>query len=319
MQDTVSETQARLTAEEGDVAPCGASLGPLGPALHDEEGAHVPAGLPPVVDAHVHLFPERMFAAMWRWFDQHGWPIRYKLQSEQIVEFMRQRGVERFVALHYAHKPGIARSMNEAMSALVQHHPQVIGTATVMPGEPEAAAILEAGFQAGLRGAKLHCHVQGLAVDDDSMHELYEVAVRHDRPMVVHAGREPRSAGYRVDPHTICSADRTERVLRAHPRLRLCIPHLGADELEAYESLLERYDNLWLDTTMMLAEYFPFRPNARMLTVRPERILYGTDFPILPYAWDRELRKLEGYGLRDETLAGILGANALRLFAPDSG
>lgn len=303
-----------MTTNDPILTPCVASLGPLGRALDDPEGSTVPAGLPPVVDAHVHLFPDRMFEAMWRWFDRHGWPIRYKMHSEQVIGFMREHGVGRFVALHYAHKPGIARAMNRAMAELVAAHPHIIGTATVMPGEPDAVAILEEAFALGLAGVKLHCHVQAIAADNDAMHPLYEVAARHGRPVVVHAGREPRSAGYRIDPHTICDAERTARVLTMHPQLRLCVPHLGADEFEAYERLLERHDNLWLDTTMALAEYFPVRPRARMLTVRPERILYGTDFPILPYAWDRELRKLEDHGLADDALAGVLGANALALY-----
>jgi uncharacterized protein len=105
-----------------------------------------------------------------------------------------------------------------------------------------------------------------------------------------------------------------EWVLKEHPTLKLCIPHLGADEFDAYERLLERYDNLWLDTTMALASYFPFTPPRRLLEVRPGRILYGTDFPHLPYAWDRELKQLLALGLGDEVEAAILGQNALALF-----
>ena len=78
-------------------------------------------------------------------------------------------------------------------------------------------------------------------------------------------------------------------MLKDHPTLKLCVPHLGADEFDAYARLLERYDNLWLDTTMAVAGYFPMALPARLLHVRPERILYGTDFPNIPYAWDREL------------------------------
>lgn len=297
-----------------ELSPCGADHPPLGPALHDEEGPAVPAGLPPVVDAHVHLFPPALFEAIWRWFDRHGWPIRYKLHSEQVLAFLRARGVRQIVALHYAHKPGIARAMNRMMAELAAAHPEVIATATVMPGEPGAVEILEEAFALGLAGVKLHCHVQALAADDDAMHPLYEVAARHGKPVVVHAGREPKSIAYKVDTHSICSADRVEAVLRAHPTLQLCVPHLGADEYEAYERLLERHDNLWLDTTMTLAEYFPKRPSRSLLTVRSERILYGTDFPNLPYAWDRELRKLDAYGLDEEQTAGVLGANALRLY-----
>ncbi|HZI08906.1 MAG TPA: amidohydrolase, partial [Myxococcus sp.] len=72
------------------------------PALQDEEGPRLPEGLPPVVDSHVHLFPDRVFEAVWRWFDQYGWPIRYKLHTPQVVSFLLSRGVSRVVALHYA-------------------------------------------------------------------------------------------------------------------------------------------------------------------------------------------------------------------------
>jgi predicted TIM-barrel fold metal-dependent hydrolase len=57
------------------------------------------------------------------------------------------------------------------------------------------------------------------------------------------------------------------------------------------------------------------RPLA-MLRAFPERILYGSDFPNLPYAWDRELATLAGLDLPEPALAAILGGNALRLFAP---
>lgn len=297
-----------------ETAPCAADLRALGPALDDQAGLAVPAGLPPVLDAHVHLFPAPLFDAIWRWFDRHGWPIRYKLYSEEVIAFLRARGVTRLVALHYAHKPGIARAMNVAMAELARAHPEIVATATVMPGEPEAPAILAEGFALGLTGVKLHCHVQALAADADAMHALYEVAERHGQPVVVHAGREPKSAAYPVDPYAICSADRIEGVLSAHPGLQLCVPHLGADEFDAYEKLLLRYDNLWLDTTMALADYFPARPPERLLRARPERLLYGSDFPNLPYAWDRELKKLEGYGFRDDALAALLAGNAERLF-----
>jgi predicted TIM-barrel fold metal-dependent hydrolase len=65
---------------------------------------------------------------------------------------------------------------------------------------------------------------------------------------------------------------------------------------------------------MALSEYFPVPTPVRLLQARPERILYGTDFPDLPYAWDRELRKLLALGLPEHDLAQILGQNAAALF-----
>jgi hypothetical protein len=42
--------------------------------------------------------------------------------------------------------------------------------------------------------------------------------------------------------------------------------------------------------------------------------MYGTDFPNLPYAWDREVKKIAGHGLTEEALAAVLGGTAKALF-----
>lgn len=284
------------------------------PALDDEEGPRVPQSLPPVVDAHVHLFPDGVFEALWKWFDQYGWPIRYKLHAPKVIDFLFSRGVSKLVALHYAHRPGMARMLNEFVAQLAANDARIIGMATVLPGEEGAPQVLRDAFALGLKGVKLHCHVQSFSADEARMHELYEVCVEAGKPLVMHAGREPSSSAYPVDVYALCGADRVERALKAHPRLKLCVPHLGADEFEAYTKLLERYDNLWLDTTMVASNYFSIDLPRRIFEVRPDRILYGTDFPNLPYAWDRELKTLVGMKFRDDVEAGFLGQNALRLY-----
>lgn len=286
------------------------------PAVGDAEGVRLPEGLPPVTDGHVHLFPDRMFRAIWRWFDAYGWPVRYKLDTPQVLRFLFSRGVSRVVALHYAHAPGLARMMNAYMAEIVRSEPRVTGVATVLPGEPDAVAILEEGFAMGLRGVKLHCHVQCFAPDDQAaLYPLYELCERRGEPLVMHAGREPASDALKCSPHELCHVDRTARVLQTFPKLRLVVPHLGADEFDGYERLLERHENLYLDTTMMLADYFPDTPSfTRLLSARPDRIYYGTDFPNLPYAWDREIVRLVK-ALPDAILPQVFGSTAESIFA----
>ncbi len=285
------------------------------PGLDDAEGLRLPAFLPPVIDAHVHLFPDGVFEALWRWFDTNAWPIRYKLKTPQVLEFLFSRGVEQVVALHYSHKPGMARVLNQYLAQLCSQEPRIIGLATALPGEPGAKQVLRDAFALGLRGVKLHCHVQVFAPDAPELHELYEACVEADRPLVMHAGREPASPAYQADPYALCAVERIERVLTDHPKLKLCVPHLGADEFEGYLRLLERHEHLWLDTTMMGADYFPLQVPRRLFEARPERILYGSDFPNLPYAWDREVKKLVGLKLGDQHEAALLSGNARALFA----
>ena len=285
--------------------------------MDEPEGRRLDSALPPVIDGHVHLFPDRLFEAVWRWFETHAWPIRYPLKSPDIIRFLLDRGVQRIVALQYAHKPGIALAMNEYMAAIVSHHPQVIGMATVLPGEPGAVGILKRAFADGLAGVKLHCHVQCFGPDSPHMHAIYQLCEEENKPLVIHAGREPSSPAYLCDPYTLCAADRIERVLKDYPRLKVCVPHFGADELDAYEGLLTRYDNLWLDTAMVVGRFFEFDVPPRCLQARPDRILYGTDFPNLPYAWAHEIKRLAGMKLGDETLVSLLAGTAEALYGLD--
>ena len=280
----------------------------------DPEGAAVPDGVE-LFDAHVHLFPPRLFEAIWRWFDAHAWPIRYRLHAEEVVEFLRQRRVRRFAGLCYSHKPGLAPVLNQAMYELGRAHPELVPLGTVLPGEPDARRILDDAFgRLGLRGLKLHCHVQKMGADDPRLFEVYQACVDADRPVILHAGREPSFAAYGVDTRALCAAAQIERVLQRYPKLKLVVPHLGMDELAEYEALLRRYENLWLDTTMAIGEYFAVPVPPTLFPELAERMLYGTDFPNLPYAWDRELHKVLTSGLAPTAQRQLLWGNAARLF-----
>ncbi|MHB8420237.1 MAG: amidohydrolase family protein [Myxococcales bacterium] len=289
-------------------------LADAGAFFSEPEGTAVPAGLD-VVDAHVHLFPPRVFDAIWRWFDRHAWRIRYRLYAEQVVAHLASRGVKRLCGLAYSHVPGMARELNRFMAETARAHPEVLPLATVLPGEPDAEAVVREAFgPLALRGLKIHCHVQKLAPDDPRLDPVYRACAQARLPAVVHAGREPASDAYGVDTRALCSAAAINRVLRRHPRLTLVVPHLGADEFEAYRALLEAHENLWLDTTMAIAGFFEAGPAASLFPAQAARLLYGTDFPNIPYAWDRELRRITAAGLAPEALAALLAGNARRVF-----
>jgi len=289
-----------------------------------------------LVDAHVHLFPPRVFEALWRWFDTHAWEIQYRLHSDEAVAFLRSHGVDKLVSLVYSHKPGMAAVLNRYAAELGRRYAEIIPLGTVLPGEPDAEAVVDEALALGLRGFKLHCHVQAMAIDDARLTPIFRRAVAANVPMVVHSGRAPSSSGYGMDPKQLCSVAATRRVLERHPDLRLCIPHLGADEILAHLDLLDAFEHLYLDTTMALAGCFdgePPPPSAPELTAasmgadavepaellrrierHPTRFLYGTDFPNLPYDWDRELRWLGAQALSATAKEAIFGGNALRLF-----
>lgn len=270
-----------------------------------------------LIDAHVHLFPPRVFAAIWRWFDRHAWTIQYRLSAEEVIRFLCERGVDRLVALHYSHKPDMARALNRFVAEVARAHPQVIPLATVLPGEPDAGAILDEAFgPLGLRGVKLHCHVQKISADDPRLDLVYARARDAGLPVVIHAGSEPANPAYGFDSHALCRPRAIRNVLQKFPRLKLLVPHLGMQEISEYLALLDEFENFYLDTTMAVGGYLgPPAVGAAELERWSTRILYGTDFPNIPYEWDRELAWLRAQPISSAARDRILGENALALFS----
>lgn len=285
------------------------------PSFNDKEGLKLPDGLPSVIDAHVHVFPAEIFSAIHKWFDENAWPIRYRMTTSRIFDFLLSQGIEHIIALQYAHKPGIAGKLNRYMSEKCREYEnRVTGMASVFPGEKGAENILQKAFDSGLGGLKLHAHVQCFDMNAEYMNRLYECCRINKKPIVMHVGREPKSPVYRCDPYELCSAEKTENVLKEFPDLKICVPHLGFDETETYRKLVEKYDNLWLDTTMVITDYFQLKENIDLGRYRWDRIMYGSDFPNIPYAWDRELKVLNEANISRDALKKISAENATDFF-----
>jgi uncharacterized protein len=293
---------------------------PLAPSKEEEarENARRARGaLANVVDAHTHLFPEGFYRALWRWFDAHGWNVRFRGDAEAVIDELRGIGIGTIVALVYAHKPGVAAVLNGFLSELCRSDDRIVGVGTVMPGEPNAAEVVRDAIRVHrLRGIKLHCHVQQLPVDDPRVVDVLRECAELDVPAVVHTGRMPRSMAYGVDTFAICNVERTKRVLEMLPRLRLVVPHLGIDEIDAYLGLLDEHENLFLDTAMSCAEYFAEDPRWEIVErhAKEGRILYGSDFPITPYDTDRELRVVAQRIVSDEAFEQLTRGAARSLW-----
>lgn len=285
-------------------------LNPKLPYFDDPEGAFLPETECPVIDAHVHVFPKPIFKSIWQWFDTHAWKIRYRMTTEKIFQFLLDRGISRIAALQYAHKPGIALMLNQYLAErIAPFKGKVLGMATLFPGEDGEEDILRQAFSLGLDGVKLHAHVQCFDMNAPYMDIIYQTCADHEKPLIMHVGQEPSSPAYQCDPYQLCNARKLENVIKNFPALKVCVPHLGFGELASYQNLLERYDNLWTDTTMVITDYFPIK-KIDLAKYRADRVMYGSDFPNIPYAWDRELKELVRRKLPDDILPKILHQNA---------
>jgi predicted TIM-barrel fold metal-dependent hydrolase len=274
-------------------------------------------GLPGLVDVHVHFLPDNIQRAVWAQFDLAGpaigreWPIRYRGSVEERVALLRDLGVRRFSALPYAHKPGVARYLNDWAARFAHDVPESIWSATFYP-EPDAATYVGELVAAGVEVFKVHVQVGAFSLDDPLLDDVWAVLEHSGTPIVVHAGSGPV-------PNEFTGPGSLARVLRRWPRLCLVVAHLGAPEYAEFLTLAETYEHVHLDTTMVFTDFFeqmslyPRELLPRLVDLQ-DKVLLGTDFPSIPYAYVHQLESLERLGLGESWLRAVCWDNGVRLF-----
>jgi predicted TIM-barrel fold metal-dependent hydrolase len=275
------------------------------------------AGISHLVDVHTHFMPDRLLAAVWAYFDAAGprlgrpWPIRYRAQEQRRLEVLRGFGVRAFTSLLYPHKPGMARSLNDWAAEFAARTPGCLHSATFF-AEAAAAGDVRRALEQGARVFKCHVLVGGFDPNDPLLDDAWGLLAEAGVPVVTHCGSGP-VPGAHTGPGPVAA------LLARHPRLRLVVAHLGTPEYAEFLGLAERYPGVMLDTTMVFTAFSeaiaPF-PRAELprLKALGDRVLLGTDYPNIPYAYADALEALEALDLSTAWLRAVCHDNAARLF-----
>ncbi|MFI6169495.1 amidohydrolase family protein [Nocardia sp. NPDC051052] len=274
-------------------------------------------GLPGIIDVHTHFMPEPVMRKVWAYFDSAGpltaraWPIAYRADEQVRLKTLRGFGVRAFSALVYPHKPEMAAWLNEWTAEFAARTPDCLHTATFYP-EPDAGTYVAAAIQRGAQLFKVHIQVGGFDPGDPLLDPAWGSIQDAGIPVVIHCGSGP-VAGEFTGPGPIAA------LLRRFPRLRLIVAHMGAPEYTEFFDLAERYPAIRFDTTMTFTDFFeevdPF-PDAERDRLRSlgDRILFGSDFPNIPYTYGHAVFALERLELGDEWLRKVCYRNAADLF-----
>ncbi|MGV9677869.1 amidohydrolase family protein [Nocardia sp. NPDC003482] len=274
-------------------------------------------GLAGLVDVHTHFMPERVLRKVWAYFDSAGpltrrpWPIAYRDEERVRLDTLRAFGVRAFTGLLYPHKPGMAAWLNGWAAEFAARTPDCLHTATFFP-EPEVGKYVAGAIEAGARVFKVHVQVGGFDPADPRLDPVWDMLSDTGVPAVIHCGSGP-VPGRHTGPEPL------RAVLRRFPRLRPIVAHLGAPEYIEFLALAEEYDGVHLDTTMNFTDFFesdaPFPRSALpRLASLGDRVLFGSDFPNIPYPYPHALHALERLELGAEWLRKVCHDNAVRLF-----
>jgi predicted TIM-barrel fold metal-dependent hydrolase len=275
-------------------------------------------GLPGLIDVHTHFMPKSVMDKVWKYFDDVGpltgrpWPITYRTEEQQRLATLRGFGVRAFTSLVYAHKPGMAAWLNQWAAQFAAETPDCLSTATFFP-ETGAAGYVADAIAGGARVFKAHVQVGDYHPADPLLDEVWGTIAEAGTPVIIHCGSGP-APGRHTGPEPV------RTVLRRHPKLRLIIAHMGMPEYSDFLDICEQHDGVRLDTTMaftaFVEENMPFPPTERrrLLSVA-DRIMFGSDFPNIPYPYADAIEVLAKIdGVDDDWLRRVLYGNAAELF-----
>ena len=143
---------------------------------------------------------------------------------------------------------------------------------------------------------------------------IYEVIAEHRLPAIFRSGHSGIGSGMRCGGGLRLQNSNTmllEDVAIAFPDMQIVIAHPSWPWQDEAISLAMHKPNIWIDLSGWSPKYFPPQLVQYANTLLKDRILFGSDFPLITP--DRWMKDFEEAGFKDEVKPGILKGNAMRL------
>ncbi len=178
-------------------------------------------------------------------------------------------------------------------------------------GAREARELIE---NHGVKGFKFHPTVQGFYPNDKIAYHLYETIAEYHLPMLFHSGHSGYGSGVRGGGGlrlTYSNPMYLDDVAIDFPDCPLIIAHPSWPWQDEALSVAMHKPNVYIDLSGWSPKYFPGQLIQYANTLLKDRMLFGTDFPLItPERW---MADFEQAGFKEEVRPLILKENAIRM------
>lgn len=257
-----------------------------------------------VIDIHTHAWPDKI-ALKARENLESSYTVRFVgvPTVKTLLQYMDKNSIDMSVICSVASRPEQVTSINDWLFSIKEKNIKFF--AALHPGysgwKEELKRIKDHTF-----GIKLQPSFQNFYVDDESVFPVYEEMEKTGQVILFHSGAE-------LSPEMVVRATpkRLLRVKEKFPGLKMIAAHFGGFRFweEVKKSLLGK--DIYLDTSA----FFGYLPDdeAKQLILghRSDRIVFGTDFPIVDQKQD--LDHFDRLGIDKGLKEMILSGNARKL------
>ncbi len=275
-----------------------------------------------IIDFHTHIFPEAVNQHREAYFkDEPAFELLYNsprsklVGAREIISTMDAQGIDRSVVFGFPWKRmETMRMHNDYILDAVKRFPErLIGFCCLDPGHPEAVTEARRCLEEGLCGlGELAFYNTGFTpAIIDQLQPLMSLCEEADVPVLIHTN-EP--VGHLYPGKAPMTLVEIYRLIQAFPENKIVLAHWGGGlfffhllKKEAKTAL----KNVYFDTAASPYLYDPkiYRTAADIIT--PEKILLGSDYPLLPP--NRYFDEMRRSGLSSSEIRTISGMNAKQL------
>jgi uncharacterized protein len=251
-------------------------------------------------------------AAYWN----RAWTAKTELE---VIKDFTGAGVEAIlVALDLETTIGTAPCSNDFVSNMQKRHPDRIlqSWASVDPFKGDAAnrEAVRAIRELGMMGFHFHPIMGHYAVNDRALYPLFEIINSLKVPVMIDVGTTGMGAGMpggmgaklrHAHPSAI------DELAVDFPNLIIIAAHPGWPWVDEMTAVALHKGNVYWELSGWAPKYFPPQLKVDIRSRLKDKILFGSDYPSLPF--DRLLREWDELGYSDETKERIFHLNAERI------
>jgi hypothetical protein len=243
------------------------------------------------------------------------------LSLERMLAMMDGAGIERaFLVATKTGRLGLPGSWHlpyEIVADAVQRHPErFCGLAGLDPfeGMRGVRKLERAVREYGFIGAHMYPHWFELSPDAAKWYPFYAKCVELDVPVQMQVGQ---SLIYTAEQplRSVGRPIALDAIACDFPDLRLVGIHIGIPWTDEMIAMAWKHPNVYIGSDAHSPKYWPASFVQYLNSYGQEKVLFGTDFPVLDFA--RTRAEIEALGLREEAKKKLLRTNALRVYKLD--